>query len=88
MKRWILVGFVICALLVVWSLDYQSQLRDDDVGEAATQQEQLCHDIIVGNGTTFLLDRCEGNTWRYDSGYDSDTRDFTNDPSWQAMTKQ
>ena len=86
MKRWILLGTVICALLVVWSLDYRSQ--NQDAGTTPSPQQQYCHEIVVGTGTAWLLDRCEGNTWKYYGGYDTATGDFTNDPAWIAMAKQ
>ena len=84
MKRWILVGFVICALVVAWSMDHRSQQQDT----TASVQEQLCYDIIDANGWRFLLNRCTGDSWRFDSGYDSEARDFINEPSWKAMTEQ
>lgn len=85
MKRWILASIVIGVLLTAWSLDYRSQ--DQGAGQPTPPQDQ-CHDIVVGNGVIFLIDRCAGDTWRYHNGYDREARDFINAPSWRAMTKQ
>ena len=84
MKRWILASIVIGVLLAAWSLDYRSQ--EQDAGSSVPPQEQ-CYDIVNATGVRFLLNRCTGDSWRYHSGYNSTTREFTDDASWIAISR-
>ena len=48
---------------------------------------QGCFEIVVGRSTAWLLDRCEGDSWRYDAGWDRSAADYIHAPSWRAMNK-
>ena len=83
MQRWILVC-LLAVLSVVLVTEYHSQEETNPV----SQQQDCRYQIIAPaatNATTFLLNPCSGDTWKYDFGYNYVTKEWDHDPQWERM---
>lgn len=51
-----------------------------------------CHFVIVPearlDGRPALLDQCSGDTWRFDDGYDFDSKAYVRSYAWVAIPRE
>ena len=67
-----------------------AQIRANTDQDTATAS---CFQIVgnanpVGLGSSFLLNRCTGETWWYDNGWDHDEGEWTREKTWYSVNKQ
>ena len=64
------------------------QAQTETVPAPQTPVLRNCHFYIPGvylDGRRVLLDECTGDTWRFDSGWNSETSSYDGLPTWRPI---